>query len=212
MTFKRSPGMVFGILLVPFLLNDLAFMALDGSYAIYVADYGFRLVVLAIALGWIAAQAPARQPRQSNWTLSLAIAAALLLPLLEYPADLIDREVDRITGLHGLFRYPPIPHPALNWLDLTLGLLLVAISEELVFRKLARRWLEDRGVSALGLILISAFILGVMHWGGGAGQVAAAFLLGLIYMWFHQRLERIWPLILAHWGHNFLAFGPLQFS
>jgi hypothetical protein len=31
-------------------------------------------------------------------------------------------------------------------------------------------------------------------------------------MAFYIRLQRIWPLVLAHWLHNFIYFGPFSTS
>lgn len=210
LSLNRQPGLVFCVLLVPFLVNDFVFAARQGSYDIYLADYGFRIVVIGAILAWPAARELAVEHRRRRGWAILALLSAFLLPLTEIPGEGLDTLVDELTGLLGVFRYPRIHDPLLYWIDLTAGLLLVAVSEELVFRKFARQWLEDLRFGPVAMILISSAVFGLVHWGGGAGHVAYTAMVGAAYMTVYLMFNRLWPLVVAHWLQNFLVFGPFD--
>ena len=97
----------------------------------------------------------------------------------------------------------------LYWLDLTLGLFLVALSEELVFRKLALSWLLKTRRPISQIVVISACFFSLMHWGSGPGRVLVTFVIGSIYMMTYLKLRKLWPLVLAHWIEDFIGFGPI---
>lgn len=211
-TIRVSAGIVFLVLAAPFFLNDFVFWALHGGQEIYLADYLTRILVLLAILVWPQARSVIEaRPRPATMTTWLAVPIVLGLIVFGEPvAEWIDNGIDRWAGIGELFRFGRIADPVLYWLDLTLGLFLVALSEELVFRKAARRFCHDRGWGPVVTVLASALLFGLIHRGGGAGQVVAAAVTGVVYMAFYLRMNRLWPLVLAHWGHNFLAYGPFE--
>tara|TARA_Y100000588_G_C13632436_1_gene660138 strand:+ start:138 stop:368 length:231 start_codon:yes stop_codon:yes gene_type:complete len=73
---------------------------------------------------------------------------------------------------------------------------------------MAARWLQAAGWSAPAIVLISATLFALMHWGSGPGRLIYTFVSGAMYMVVYLHLERLWPLVAAHWIQNFLAFGP----
>lgn len=210
MTDSRNSAAAFMVLAAPFFVNDFGFIAADGGYGVYLVDYGTRALVLALCFLWALPRgivlarpdAPA-----SPWFALIAIAVLLALGRLSY--YLIEVPFVAATGLGGLFAFPAIDDPTLMWLDLTLGVFAVALSEELVFRKLALRWLEDAGRSPLQIVVISALAFSLMHWASGVPRLLYTFAVGLIYMAAYLRLKSLWPLIAAHWLEDFIAFGGL---
>jgi len=106
-----------------------------------------------------------------------------------------------------LFRYRRIEDPTLYWLDLSVGLLLVAASEELVCRRLAFGWLSSAGKNGFQIVAISAVLFAFAHWARGLGNIILALLVGLLYMALYLQLKRIWPLVVAHWLDDFIAFS-----
>ncbi|WP_416897237.1 MAG: CPBP family intramembrane glutamic endopeptidase [Minwuia sp.] len=204
-------GLIFLLFTLPFFLNDLLFIALDGSYRVYVADYISRLVLLVLLdTGRQGRWPPLQPPDGPKPHYIFALLAVVLLPLIHPAAEALAKAIDGVAGVEPLFSFPEIRQPFYLWVDLTFGLLLVAISEELVFRRLARHWLEAIGCTTAWTVGVSAVIFGFMHWGGGAGQVVTAALIGALYMWVYIRLNRLWPLVVAHWAHNFFIFGPFE--
>lgn len=88
--------------------------------------------------------------------------------------------------------------------------MLVALSEELVFRKFALNWLKSAQFSASACILISATAFALMHWGSGLNRIAATFVFGALAMAFYMRHTRLWPLVIAHYITNFIAFSDFN--
>ena len=207
----KGPSAAFLILAAPFYLNDVSFIALNGTYSVYLADYGTRVLVLTLCFLWPTSRAIATERLTPQWGTALAILCAVALPILgRLTYHLLEVPFDNLTGVGGLFKFPFIADPRLYLFDLTVGLSAVALSEELVFRKFAMRWLEEAGRTPIQIILISALFFSLMHWGSGPGRLLYTFIVGLIYMATYLRLRRLWPLVLAHWIEDFMAFGPLE--
>lgn len=204
-----TPVALYGAFALPFFLNDLLFAALDGGYGVYLADYATRLAVLIALLAWPAARAAVRAEPDAVLAIWRGAALVVLLVLAGRLLWLVvGDEVEALDEATALFEFGAIDDPVLNWIDLTFGLLLVAVTEELVFRRLALRALEQFGAGALATVVLSALVFALMHWGGGVGQVLYAFVIGALYMAFYRRVRVIWPFMAAHWIENFVAFGP----
>jgi membrane protease YdiL (CAAX protease family) len=207
----RSPAAAFLILAAPFFLNDIAFILLNGTFGVYLVDYGTRAMVLALCFLWPTSRAIATERLVPEWGTVLAVLCVLVLPVFGRLAHhLLEVPFVYLTGLDGLFEFPLISDPTLYWFDLTVGLLAVALSEELVFRKFALRWLEEVGRTPIQIVVISALFFSLMHWGSGPGRLLYTFVVGVIYMAAYLRLRRLWPLVLAHWFENFAVFSTLD--
>ncbi len=206
-----SPALAFWVLAAPFFLNDFLYIALDGTYGVYLADYGSRAFVLTLCFLWPLSRAIATERLEPGWGTGLAVLCIAAIPILgRLSYHLLEVPFAKLTGIGGLFGFQTIGDPTLYWLDLTIGLLAVALTEELVFRKFALRWLEAAGRTPLQIVVISALIFSLMHWGSGPGRLLYTFVAGLFYMTAYMHLRRLWPTVLAHWAENFLAFGPLD--
>ena len=207
----RSPAAAFLLLAAPFYLNDIPFILLNGTYGVYLVDYGTRILVLAGCFLWPVSRAIATERSFPQWGTASAILVAAVLPVIRRLAyHLLEVPFVSLTGIGGLFEFPFLSDPTLYWIDLTAGLFGVALSEELVFRKLAMRWLETAGRAPIQIIVISALLFSLMHWGSGPGRLLYTFVSGLIYMAAYLRLRRLWPLVVAHWVEDFMALGPLD--
>ena len=208
---SRGPAATFLILAAPFYLNDFAFIVLNGTYGVYLVDYGIRALVLAVCFLWPISRAIATERLTSQWGMALAVLCVGVLPVSGRIAyHLLEVPFVNLTGLGGLFEFQFLSDPTLHWLDLTVGLFAVALSEELVFRKFAMRWLEQAGRTPIQILVIAALFFSLTHWGSGPGRMIYTFVSGLIYMAAYLRLRRLWPMVLAHWIENFMAFGPLD--
>jgi membrane protease YdiL (CAAX protease family) len=82
-------------------------------------------------------------------------------------------------------------------LDLTLGLALVAFSEEIVFRRCARHMLTTYLGDGM-LVLATSLLFGCYHWWAGLGAMVDAALVGALFMIFYQRSGALWPVVIAH--------------
>jgi len=208
MTGSRKSAVAFLVLAAPFYLNDFGFIAADGGYGVYLVDYATRALVLAVLFLWALPRdiVLARPDTPAPWWVAL-VSVGLIAAASRLCHYLIEEPVAAATGMGGLFRFPAIDDPTLMWLDLTVGLLAVALSEELVFRKLALCWLKDAGRTPLQIMVISALAFSLMHWGSGVPRLLANFATGVVFMAAYLRLRSLWPLVAAHWLSNFIAFG-----
>lgn len=96
------------------------------------------------------------------------------------------------------------------WLifDLTIGLTLVAISEEIMFRGFVIRFLGIFTSRAALAVLMSAVVFGLVHWTNGADNVVAATLTGLVLGSIYMHSRSLWPCILIHYLINLGYFWP----
>jgi hypothetical protein len=199
----------FLLLCAPFYLNDFGFIALDGSYGIYLLDYTVRLLVLTVGLCWPLSRTilfeqivpVGRLVAAMMAIVALLLAGTLLRLIIESPFG-------GWPEFGSLFRYPEIKSPTLYWLDLLPGLLVVALSEELVFRKMALSWLRAASRPNWQIVLVSATMFAFIHWASGPGNIIFTFLLGVLYMTAFLAIGRLWPLVLAHWIEDLAVYGP----
>ncbi|WP_421903452.1 CPBP family intramembrane glutamic endopeptidase [Maridesulfovibrio sp.] len=92
-------------------------------------------------------------------------------------------------------------------LDMTIGLALVAISEEITFRGLAFTTLKNRNYSIPKIFTISALIFGMIHWSQGPVAIMATIITGSGLMICMYCTGSIYPTIIAHYVINYLSFS-----
>ena len=208
MALVQDRRLVFLALALPFVLNDFFYIWADGSYVVYPANYALRSAVLIACLSWPLSRQMALETSLSRASLPMCLLAILALPAVCWVVFwYFVSPLAFVLGSTSRSRFPEISDPFLHNLDLTFGLLLVAISEELIFRKLCYGWLSKAGLSQARIVLWSAVFFSVTHWIGGFTPLLNTFIMGVLYMTAYIRLGRIWPLVLAHWVHNFIYFG-----
>lgn len=102
-------------------------------------------------------------------------------------------------------------YPQLSgWLylvDLTLGLALVAYSEEIIFRRCARYTLKSYLGDGYLSVLVTSLLFGAFHWWTGFGNIIEATIIGALLMLFLQRSEALWPVFLGHYLTDILDFA-----
>jgi membrane protease YdiL (CAAX protease family) len=95
-----------------------------------------------------------------------------------------------------------------GWLyaiDLTAGVALTAVHEELVFRRLARLAFSGLG-SGVGMIATTSVLFGLFHWWTGPWNVLAVALTGAVLMMLYRSVGALWPVILVHYCADLYAF------
>jgi uncharacterized protein len=165
-------------------------------------DYGGRLgclVVLAINSA-VRRLIYRREKRRIGW---VGIVGYLLLFAVFQVAAARFRWVFADEAL-ALGHYP-LPSGALHLFDMSFGIALVAIQEELYFRRAMRKALSGLGDGRV-MIATSAAIFALYHWWTGWPNVLANFVFGLIAMSFYRRSGAIWPVMLAHYLVDLAAF------
>ena len=204
--FRRDAGLL-ALVAAPFFLNDFAFMAIETPLEWLAADYGSKILALAILFAVLplrrAVAGTLAPPRASAEAAVLAVACAAFIVgadwLLRVPVDI------EIAALK-LFQYPKLDSPVLYWTDLTFGLVLTAVSEELVFRGAFARLMAPAFSGAAAMTVASAVFFALIHWSHGTTAMAVAFIAGLLLMALYRRAGSLLPPMAAHYLVNLWDF------
>jgi uncharacterized protein len=197
----------FVVALMVMVISQLARLPQTTPAAWLVCDYAGRLGTLAVL--WIspAARAIAFTPQPLRigvleailWSIGLAGVYTIIDSPLR---ALID---DALPGTR-IGSYPA----ASGWLhvaDVTFGLALVAYQEEIYFRRCSRAvfraWLGD----GWGMIIATSLLFAGYHWWTGVGNMVTAGLFGIGAMWLYRRAGALWPVVLAHYVADGIAFA-----
>ena len=102
---------------------------------------------------------------------------------------------------------PPIDDPFWDWLDLTFGLLMVGVFEELVFRGFMCTFLQRYTRSSLAIVLVSSLAFGLIHWGLGLHSVVVTSIIGALFMIAYLRTQSLPAIMLVYFAINFVDFS-----
>lgn len=165
-------------------------------------DYAGRLGALAVLAAIPAARVVAfrRERLKVGWLEAGAWVVGLFV-FQTWGGDWIDREIGHLIPDHPFGSYP-MAKGALHLLDMTFGVALVAVHEEIMFRRCARAVMGDGWVA----LLASALLFAAYHWWTGLGNMVAAFAFGLLAMLAYRRLGAVWPVMVAHYAIDFADF------
>lgn len=184
---RLTERQIFAICWAALLGNDFLFQAVSGQPVLIFIDYAVKLVLLVLLLGTPAPWEVFRSQRPSLASfLTLLAVAGVYLGL--------DHLSGSVPVLWKLFKWPVLDGP-LFVLDQSFGLLLTAISEELIFRVLAFRVI---GGTVARRVLLSALAFSAIHWGSGPGDLLGSFGFGLLAGWHYARFADVRLLIAAH--------------
>lgn len=101
--------------------------------------------------------------------------------------------------------FPPRTTGSLYFIDLTFGLMLVAIHEEIFFRRVARVVFRPLG-DGKTMVALSSVIFGLFHWWTGLPNMLLAMAVGAFLMLLYRRSGALWPAVLAHYLIDFWVF------
>lgn len=202
---KKSTILIFAYL--PYFLNDFSNIFVTG-YPLWVGlDYAARLFVLGFLFVMVrrsdltlADLGMVRLPVTDCilWTVGTLAAAMAYLSLSEF--------VLAPYFPKGAFGGVPVDvNSPLFLFDLTAGLILVAISEEVVCRGLTISVLRSR-LSTPMLYVVSALVFSAMHWSLSTHTLVDAFVYGLIFVPATLATRTIWPAAIAHFFVNFVLY------
>ncbi len=195
-----------------FLLNDYLFIAADGYITWLVIDYGSRLLALGFILSLVRRRVspwPEFGLAKMPFTQGLAWAA-----LLTVTGILIDqvlwKYVERVVPATQLISaYPVITNHYVNAFDLTVGIALVAVSEELVFRGYFLTVVKNYVRNPAVLILLSAVVFGLIHWAMGLHAIVTTAIWGVLPMISLMRTGSVLPAIIAHYLTDLVSLSGI---
>jgi CAAX protease family protein len=174
-----------------------------GSWIFW--DYAGRLTALATLAALPAARAIAFRSdkcQMSLWQIPVWIVGICSAERLSQPVNHLVNEVFPMTVL-GAY---PRPSGWLYFIDLVFGLALVAVSEEIIFRRCARHVLQSCLGDGVATIAATSLLFGCYHWWAGLGTVVTATIIGVLLMLMFKRSVALWPVALAHYCVDIIAF------
>jgi membrane protease YdiL (CAAX protease family) len=199
---------ILAILSAIYLLNDFLFMRAGGYIEWLAIDYGSRFLAIGIILYLFRRKisVPAEFGLKSIpfrtglvWVLVLAITGVLI--------DQAGwRFFERVLPFTQLASMPKIGNPLVRTFDLTFGVTLVAVSEEMVFRGYCYSALHDR-MSSPVLVLASAVLFGLIHWSTGLHAIISTALWGILPMVAMIRTRSVLPAMIAHYITDLVSLG-----
>jgi membrane protease YdiL (CAAX protease family) len=170
-------------------------------------DYAGRLGAMGILATIPAARAVAFQKAPSRllfWELAVWIIAAVLIDqLVCNPIRLL---IDGAVPNTRLGLYPQTTG-GLHLVDMTLGLALVATSEELLFRRCSRYLLRNFIGDGYLMIVTTSALFAAYHWWTGIGNIVAVFLIGCVLMLFYRWSKALWPVVITHYLIDLVTFS-----
>ena len=115
--------------------------------------------------------------------------------------------LETLPGYAPLGAMPEIRSSAWNRIDLSLGLLLVGVLEELVFRAYAYTVIRRYTASPAAIVAISAVAFGLIHWSAGLHTVLITAVIGAVFMVVYLQTRSAPALALAHFAVDFIDFA-----
>lgn len=203
-----SRGILLGLYLlavIAMLPTQLFRLHQDAALPWLLADYAGRLFVLGLLFILPAGRAVLLRAEKRRASRLEAILWIIGLVLVFSWSGLFE-------WLWQLFpdgRLGDYPRPT-GWLylfDLTCGIALVALHEEMVGRRLAAVALQRFFRSEWLLILVSALIFAAYHWWTGIGNMIGCLIYGLAAMACYRRTGSLWPVGIAHYLIDVIAFA-----
>jgi membrane protease YdiL (CAAX protease family) len=200
------------VAVLPFYLNDFAYHFLQlSSYAsfenyiaiTYATDL-FAIVIICLSL------MKHFFNREECGLISLPFRCLLISSVL---LSAVGIAIDRLAGpliyqhFHewSYHQFPAYPDEVWRWTDLIIGIPLVAVAEEVIFRGLLLTFLRER-FSILIAAVFSMLIFSGIHWGVGPHSLINSFLYAIGPTWFAIRYRSLYPAIIAHFVTDFVAF------
>jgi len=105
--------------------------------------------------------------------------------------------------------YPSYDNNFIKIFDLTIGIMLIAFTEEIIFRSYYLFVLRERIKSKILIILVSCIVFGLSHWSLGLHSIITTAIWGIMSMISLIITKSIWPAIIAHYLTDFVAFSEI---
>ena len=205
---QKRQLVILAVLSSVYLLNDLFFMRARNYEEWLAVDYGSRFLAVGIIL-WLLKQKISLPSEFGLKRIPLRQGLMWML-LLTLTGVLIDqvgwRFFEKILPHTQLAVMPKIGNPLVRTFDLTFGVALVAVSEEIVFRGYCYSALHSLMRPRL-LVPVSALLFGLIHWSTGLHAVISTALWGVLPMVAMIRTGSVVPAMIAHYITDLVSLG-----
>jgi len=202
--------LAFFFLAGPFYLNDFFSIYIENwRWWLFLDIAGVKLVPFLVAL-WLILS---KKMRAAEFGLTSQPVPAFLATFVcvALIGTVLDQNgyqlIAKLPGYSELGGMPTIISPIWNWIDLTIGLLLVGIFEELVFRGYVHTLLTRYTRNPAAIVIISSVAFGLIHWSLGLRAVLITSMIGAVFMIAYLKTRSLPSIMLAHFVINFIDFA-----
>ena len=207
---NRRLILILALLAGPFYLNDFANIYVKSWQWWLFIDYaGVKFFPLALTLWLICG----KKMRASEFGLKTQSGLSFLATflILSLVGTVIDQNgyplIAKLPGYPPLGGMPTITNPVWNWVDLTFGLLMVGICEELVFRGFIHTFINRYTDNTYAIVVISSIAFGLIHWSLGLHAVLITSTVGAVFMMAYLKTRSLPAIMLSHFVINFIDFS-----
>jgi membrane protease YdiL (CAAX protease family) len=198
------------LLVSPFYLNDFASIYIKNWRWWLFIDYaGVKLLPFLVAL-WLIYSKKMKASEFGLKTQS-TLSSLVVFLIVAIAGTVIDQNgyqlIAKLPGYQPLGGMPAITSPVWNWVDLTFGLLMVGIFEELVFRGYMHTFISRYIENPFAIVVISSVAFGLIHWSLGLHAVIVTSTIGAIFMIAFVRTRSLPAIMFAHFTINFIDFA-----
>ena len=200
------------LLVSPFYLNDFVSIFIKDWHLWLLIDYiGVKLFPFLVTL-WLILS---KKMRLTEFGLTTPKMPSFLIVFLV--VTLVGTVIDqngyqlliKLPGYSPLGGMPSITSPVWNWVDLTFGLFVVGIFEELIFRGFMHTFISRYSDNLFAIVAISSVAFGLIHWSLGLHAVLITSIIGAVFMIAYIRTRSLPAIMLAHFAINFIDFAGI---
>jgi membrane protease YdiL (CAAX protease family) len=176
---------------------------------IFLIDYIQRIIIIAVFLAAV---------RPTNWRYRPPISHVILIIAATFVDRVIFFAVEIGFQILEIYRFgswtgfPPIENPAHRIFDWSIGLVLVAVSEEFIYRKLMNDVMDRHNFRPANIYLISSIAFALLHINQGLDQFLTTFVAGGIFMYVYRWSGTIYVPIAVHYFINLWIFSDAHLS
>jgi membrane protease YdiL (CAAX protease family) len=203
-----SPGgwLAVAVAIVPFFLKRALLLGQHDYIFWLTADYSARIISL-IGVAMARRSGLFTPAHSSAGILTSALIFVALLAAEFYVHAFVYPMLRAHLNYFELWHFPSIPNPLVQNFDLTFGLLLVAVSEESVFRALLFSLFERWRLKPLSVIVLSSAAFALIHLTSGTAETLDAFLHGLLLGAAYWSSRRLIVCIASHYLFDLYIFS-----
>jgi len=198
----QQPASTFVVcfLVLLFFLDDPIRIRLSDTQAIYLADYVFRVAILLIIVTNETVRGIVRRDLRADggpgpFLLTVGVTTGASV----FVFDIIGVAIYPLTEWSTLAKWANISDVRHYWFDATIGIAMVAVTEEVVWRSLAWETLRRRFAGTAWPAVLSSVGFGLSHWAHGVDSIVLATLTGFLLWWTYRRTGGLIAPILAHY-------------
>ena len=198
------------LLASPFYLNDFTNMYIKNwRWWLFIDYVGLKFFPLVFAL-WLI-HSKKMMAAEFGLKTQSTMSAFVVFLIVGLVGTVIDQNayqlIAKLPGYPPLGGMPEIKSPVWNWVDLTFGLLMVGICEELIFRGFLSTFISRYTENSYTIVMISSVAFGLIHWSLGLHVVLITTTIGAVFMIAYLRTRSLPAIMLAHFAINFIDFA-----